>query len=127
MRRCDVMGVKTKTGHADSPKRAALRSLRSILLDFSVLLVFLCPLKFADPAEHMFSFWGQKFENHHVVSKRHEALKESFQPAVAYLMCDARCPASAADDNCCVHGVCTEVVVFLTRDCCHHGMVLCPL
>ena len=75
-------------------------------------------------AEHMFSFWGQKFENHHVVSKRHEALKESFQPAVAYLMCDARCPASAADDNCCVHGVCTEVVVFLTRDCCHHGMVL---
>lgn len=31
MCRCDVMGVKTKTGHADSPKGAAIRSLRSIL------------------------------------------------------------------------------------------------
>lgn len=66
---------------------------------------FLLPQKFVDPAEHTFTFWGETFKIRHVVSKRHEALKESFQPAVAYLMCDARCPASAADDNCRVHGV----------------------
>ena len=79
---------------------------------------------FLNPAGHMFTFCGETGKIHHVVAKRHQALKESFQPAVAYLMCDARCPASVADDNCCIHGVCTEVVVFLTRDCCHHSMVL---
>ena len=52
--------------------------------------------KIVDPAEHMSTFCGETFKIHHVVSKRHQALKESFQPAVAYLMCDARCPASAA-------------------------------
>ena len=62
------------------------------------------------------SFPGPGQELLQVLPPCNEVLKESFQPAVAYLMCDAPTlvyPALLAEHQL-AHGA--EVVVFLTRD-----------